>query len=100
MRQAGREDEGKESERWAAEREHEGADDTARPCVVQGVPMGDIPESSPRGIRKRSMTGPRIALALALGLAIASASQAKVSCPDRVEFRTCIGVAAAATVEF
>ncbi len=46
------------------------------------------------------MTGPRIALALALGLAVASASQARVSCPDRVELRTCIGIAASATIEF
>lgn len=43
---------------------------------------------------------PRIALALALGLALASASQAKVKCPERVDLRACIGVAASATVEF
>lgn len=46
------------------------------------------------------MTGPRIALAVALGLALSSASQAKVQCPERVDLRACIGVAAAATVEF
>jgi hypothetical protein len=45
------------------------------------------------------MAGLRIAFALAFGLA-ASAAQAKVKCPERVELRTCIGIAAAATVEF
>jgi hypothetical protein len=62
--------------------------------------MGDTAESSPQAITKRSMTGPRIALASALGLALASASQAKVKCPERVDLRACIGIAAAATVEF
>lgn len=46
------------------------------------------------------MIGPRIAFAMALGLAVASAPEAKVRCPSRVELRTCIGVAAGATVRF
>ena len=46
------------------------------------------------------MTGSRLALALAFGIAIASASQAKVTCPERVDLRTCIGEAAADTVSF
>jgi hypothetical protein len=46
------------------------------------------------------MIGPRIAVAMALGLALASAPEAKVRCPDEVDLRTCIGVAAGATVRF
>jgi len=46
------------------------------------------------------MSGSRIALAMALGLAVASAAESKVKCPDRVDLRACIGVAAADAIRF
>ena len=46
------------------------------------------------------MLGLRFAFAMALGLAVASAAEAKVTCPDRVTLRTCIGVATSGTARF
>jgi len=46
------------------------------------------------------MIRPRITIAMALGLAVVSAAEAKVSCPDRLELHTCIGVAAPGTIHF
>lgn len=46
------------------------------------------------------MSGARTLLAAALALAVPAAAPAKVTCPDKVDLRTCIGVEATATVRF